>query len=112
MSRPQWTSNPTQVMAPLLCHECEQRFNRNGETEVLRWIAPKAKKGASPLASALRDGTPIWNNSELACYPGASLIERASKVDVVRIQVQVQVGGFLRVQAGGSAVGGNRVDHV
>lgn len=31
----------TQVKQPLLCQECEQRFDQNGETHVLEVIAPK-----------------------------------------------------------------------
>ena len=63
-SRTQAIPNPTQVTALLLCGDCELRFNRNGEDGVIRWIAPKAKKGASPLASALRDSTPVWTKSQ------------------------------------------------
>jgi hypothetical protein len=28
----------------VLCFDCEQRFNRNGESEVLYWVSPKSKK--------------------------------------------------------------------
>ncbi len=65
--------NADQVVEPLLCGECEQRFNRGGENDVLRWIAPKAKKDGSPLAAALRDVPPDWTGDDLVRYPGAAL---------------------------------------
>lgn len=33
-----------QMKDPLLCTECEKRFDQNGESEVLRYIAPKSVK--------------------------------------------------------------------
>jgi hypothetical protein len=72
-TRTQALPNPEQVVAPLLCGECEQRFNRNGEDEVLRWIAPKAKKGTSPLAAALRMATPVFSEPDKACYWASTL---------------------------------------
>src|SRR4051812_11770259 len=32
-----------QIKTHLLCDSCEQRFNINGEKEVLKWIAPKSE---------------------------------------------------------------------
>ena len=32
------------VKEPLLCRDCETRFTQNGESEVLKWLAPKAKE--------------------------------------------------------------------
>jgi hypothetical protein len=72
-TRTQAIPNPGQVTAPLLCGECEQRFNRNGEDEVLRWIAPKAKKGKSPLADALRNVTSVQIEPDLNFYSGTDL---------------------------------------
>lgn len=46
-----------QVKDPLLCPECERRFDQNGESEVLRWIAPKAVK-RFPLHERLRLALP------------------------------------------------------
>lgn len=66
-------SNPEHIAASLLCLECEQRFNRNGEDEVLRWLAPKAKKGGSPLYVSLKSETPAWSDDDVACYWGTSL---------------------------------------
>jgi hypothetical protein len=57
----------------LLCGGCEHRFNQNGEDEVLRWMAPKAKAGTSPLVAALREGTPVFAESDMTCYWGSSL---------------------------------------
>jgi hypothetical protein len=42
-----------QIEQPLLCHECEQRFNRNGESHVLDVIAPKSYK-RFPLHDRMR----------------------------------------------------------
>jgi len=38
-----------EIKAPLLCFECEQRFSKNGESEVLRHIAGKIANKPSPL---------------------------------------------------------------
>jgi hypothetical protein len=62
-----------EITAQLFCEECEQRFNRNGENEVLRWLAPKAKKGTSPFLQALRQATPVWSDADLVCHWGSSL---------------------------------------
>jgi len=42
-----------EIKAPLLCFECEQRFSRNGESEVLRHIAGKIANKPSPLLAKL-----------------------------------------------------------
>ena len=65
--------DPEQIVAPLLCDECENLFNQHGESEVLRWLAPKAKQGTSPLYAALRNGTPAWTDQDLRCYWGTSV---------------------------------------
>ncbi len=82
-----------QLVAPLLCGECEQLFNRNGEDEVLRWVAPKAKATNAPLLSKLRDTEPdrvyaedvichwaatLGINPERFAYFGLSLVWRAA----------------------------------
>jgi hypothetical protein len=36
-------SKTKQIKSHLLCFDCEQRFDRNGESEVLRWVNPKSK---------------------------------------------------------------------
>src|ERR1043166_8918863 len=60
--------DPAQVVDRLLCGDCEQRFNRNGEDEVLRWLAPKARKGRSPLWEALQTAIPVFRDSDFAMY--------------------------------------------
>ena len=45
-----------EILSPLLCQVCETRFNRNGETEVLRHIAPKIAKKRFPLHEKMRLG--------------------------------------------------------
>ena len=59
---------PEHIVDSLLCHECESKFNRNGESEVLRWMAPKAKNGTSPLLLALRQTTPTLSQPDLTCH--------------------------------------------
>jgi len=48
-------SKERQVKSHLLCFDCEQRFDSNGEAEVLHWINPKGKQFrlAERLAVAL-----------------------------------------------------------
>lgn len=66
---------PTEFTAYLLCDDCEQRFNRNGENEVLRWLAPKAKAGTSPLQSKLREVKPFFVDAPPAgtCHHASAL---------------------------------------
>src|SRR5207244_3524707 len=45
------------MKAPLLCSDCEKRFDQNGESEVLRHIAPKSVK-RFPLHEKLRLALP------------------------------------------------------
>ena len=51
-------SGGPEAKAYLLCAECEERFNRNGESPVFSWIAPKALKYALPLLRRLRESSP------------------------------------------------------
>jgi hypothetical protein len=56
--------DPEEFQAPLLCNECEKRFNENGESEVLKHIAPKLVLKSMPLAKRMeiawaRDNDPI-----------------------------------------------------
>jgi hypothetical protein len=64
-----------QVKDHLLCGECDQLFNRNGESEVLRWMAPKAKPGNSPLQRKVQGEQPEWwhPNENLALHTAESL---------------------------------------
>ena len=56
-TRSQSGQNPQHMKAHLLCSDCEQRFNQLGESEVLRWLAPKARK-QFPLHDRLRVSLP------------------------------------------------------
>ena len=49
------TPAPKEIMDYLLCGDCEERFNRNGESEVLRLLAPKAKNEVFPLRERVRN---------------------------------------------------------
>lgn len=56
--------DPEEFKAPLLCEQCERRFSENGESEVLKHIAPKLVLKGMPLAGRMkiawaRDSDPI-----------------------------------------------------
>lgn len=67
--------DPMEIKAYLLCGDCEQRFNHNGENEVLRWLAAKAKAGTSPLQKKLREVQPVFRDTPPSgdCYFASSL---------------------------------------
>ena len=68
------TEDPREVKAYLLCGECEGKFNRNGESEVLRWLAPKApRKGSFPLLEKLKDAQILLRGSDFTIYAGSSV---------------------------------------
>jgi hypothetical protein len=68
------TADPTEVKAYLLCSECEGKFNRNGESEVLRWIAPRAlRKGSFPLLARLKNAQILLHGADLTIYAGRSV---------------------------------------
>ena len=71
--------DPEQIVDRLLCLDCERRLNANGEDEVLRWLAPKAKKGKSPLWGALQTATPVFKEPEFAMYFASSIGLSAAK---------------------------------
>jgi hypothetical protein len=50
--------NPEEFKAPLLCQECEKRFNENGENEVLKHVAPKFVLKSMPLAERMKIALP------------------------------------------------------
>ncbi len=64
--------DPNQVKKYLLCLGCETRFNQNGESDVLRWVGPKAKKGF-PLLDKLRETPPRENSSDLTVHSASDL---------------------------------------
>jgi hypothetical protein len=67
-------TNPNQVKDYLLCRDCEGKFNGNGESEVLRWLAPKAsRKHPFPLLDKIRGVVPIRTEADLSIYSGAAL---------------------------------------
>jgi hypothetical protein len=57
------------LKAYLLCRDCETRFEQNGESEVLKWLAPKAKRFS--LAERLKLALPrerFPDSSRFAAY--------------------------------------------
>lgn len=71
-TRSQSGQNPKQMRAHLLCFECEQRFDRLGESEVLRWLAPKARK-KFPLHDRLRVALSCGEIPPYSIYRGADV---------------------------------------
>ena len=59
-----------EIKAPLLCYECEQRFSRNGESEVLRHIAGKIANRSNPLLAKLAPLTVKEEDETLKSYCG------------------------------------------
>jgi hypothetical protein len=59
--------NPKEMEDRLLCLDCEQRFNRLGEQEVLKWLAPKSKNDF-PLRDRLRVACPCGESSTLSVF--------------------------------------------
>lgn len=53
----------------MLCHECEQLFDRNGESEVLRAIAPKSMK-RFPLHERMRLAFPRDSDPSVSRFAG------------------------------------------
>jgi hypothetical protein len=54
--------DPDELKAHLLCFDCEQRFSRNGEDEVLRHISPKLVLKRFPLADRMKVAWPRDND--------------------------------------------------
>jgi hypothetical protein len=71
-TRSQSGQKPEHLKAHLLCFECEQRFDRLGESEVLRWLAPKARK-QFPLHDRLRVALPCGEVPPYSIYKGADV---------------------------------------
>src|SRR5437879_1175737 len=57
------------MKAPLLCLDCEKRFDQNGESEVLRHIAPKSVK-RFPLHEKLRLALPREADASISRFAG------------------------------------------
>jgi hypothetical protein len=60
------------VTFPLLCWDCEQRFSRNGESDVLRYIAAKSKKNF-PLQERMESAVALEKYSDIELYSGLDL---------------------------------------
>lgn len=60
-------SNPKEIKANLLCLDCEQRFNGYGESEVLKWLAPKSIR-RFPLHDRLRVACPCEDFPTLSVF--------------------------------------------
>jgi hypothetical protein len=57
------------IKSPLLCFDCEQRFDREGESEVLLHIAPKSLK-RFPLHEKLRIALPRDSDASSSRFAG------------------------------------------
>jgi hypothetical protein len=68
-----------EIKMPLLCLTCEQRFSRNGESEVLGHIAGKIANKPSPLLTKLEPLSVIDEDKTLKSYCGA---EAGLKMDM------------------------------
>jgi hypothetical protein len=71
-TRSQSGRNPEHLKAHLLCFDCEQRFDRFGESEVLRWVAPRATK-QFPLHDRLRVALPCMEIPPWSVYNGVDI---------------------------------------
>jgi hypothetical protein len=69
-----------EIADPLLCIKCEGLFNRQGESEALRWLAPKAKKVRPPLWQALDRTTPAVEGPDFKMYFASSLGLSAERI--------------------------------
>jgi hypothetical protein len=78
-TRSQCGINPEHIRAHLLCFDCEQRFDRLGESEVLRWLAPKAMRQFS-LHERLRVAVPCGETRHLSVYKGSDVGVDAEKL--------------------------------
>lgn len=65
-TRSEFGQDPKHLKAHLLCYDCEQRFNQFGEWEVLRWLAPKAKR--FPLHDRLHVAMPCGEIPSYSVY--------------------------------------------
>jgi hypothetical protein len=99
--------DPRQLQHPLLCHDCEIRFNRNGES----WVANQSarKTGSFPLRSLLKrhhphswwEGEPVYYaefipslNVEQVIYFAASVFWRGAIYDWGKLGTSTQQLAF------------------
>ena len=59
-----------QITDYLLCADCEQRFNLNGERWVIRHMA---RIGSFPIWEKLHESGPLAANEDRVCYAGVSI---------------------------------------
>jgi hypothetical protein len=58
-----------QLRTHLLCADCEDRFNKNGEKYVMSWLRPRgAANGDFPLLERLKVALPIHGSHALSVY--------------------------------------------
>lgn len=77
-TRSQFGVNPEHIKAHLLCFDCEQRFDQFGESEVLRWLAPKAAR-QFPLHERLRVAVPCGQTRQMSVHEGSDVGVDAEK---------------------------------
>ena len=79
MSPTKTVETSRQIKDYVLCGDCEQRFNENGE----RWVLSQmAREDAFPLQETLRSTTPIQSIGHLKIYAASAL----PKIDVDKLE--------------------------
>jgi hypothetical protein len=74
MTRTAATTSSSQLRERLLCAECEDRFNKNGERYVLSWLAPRRiVDGTFPLLDRLKIALEISRTDALNIYSGSNI---------------------------------------
>jgi hypothetical protein len=69
-------SNDKHVKDYVLCSDCEQRFDRNGESEVLYWVSPKSntfRLGERLKVALPRDYNPGDPDQSISRFSGADI---------------------------------------
>src|SRR5258708_5086234 len=68
------TSLPTleQMKEYLLCRPCDNRFNDKGESEVVRWLAPKTRK-RFPLLEKMKVALCRFSGPRFSGYSGTDI---------------------------------------
>jgi hypothetical protein len=71
LPRVQGQTGVEEMIMPLLCALCEERFNKRGELEVLRHIAAKIANKPNPLISKLEPLTVRYQDETMKSYCGS-----------------------------------------
>jgi hypothetical protein len=79
-------TNPKEIKDNLLCFDCEQRFDRLGEKEVLKWLAPKSPNDF-PLHDRLRVACPCEESGALSVFNCADVGVDAAKFTYFTLSV-------------------------